>query len=85
MIELRFPEAPVALDPLGHQGEDLLVQVYRPGLRPGRTAHNASVLEHPQMLVNRLERHLVRLGEPVDRHVGLGEPGLQHFQVALGF
>jgi len=53
---------PVALDPGVHQVEGLDLQAHWPGLRPGRPADEPGVLEHPQVLVNGLQRHLVRLG-----------------------
>jgi hypothetical protein len=52
----------VALDPGVHQVEGLDLQAHRPGLRPGRPADEPGVLEHPQVLVNGLQRDLVRLG-----------------------
>src|SRR5689334_19141385 len=53
---------PVALDPGVHQVEGPDLQAYRPGLRPGRPGDEPGVLEHAQVLVNGLQRHLVRLG-----------------------
>ncbi|HXL20369.1 MAG TPA: hypothetical protein VN961_22855, partial [Streptosporangiaceae bacterium] len=54
---------PVALDPGVHQVESLDLQAHRPGLRPSRPADEPGVLEHPQMLVDGLQRHQVRLGQ----------------------
>jgi hypothetical protein len=53
---------PVALDPGVHQVEGPDLQAHRPGLRPGRPGDEPGVLEHAQVLVNGLQRHLVRLG-----------------------
>src|SRR5215471_15292780 len=66
--------APVALDPGVHHVEDLRLQVHWPGLRPARPAHQPGVLEHPQVLVDRLQRHPVRLSELADRRVPVGQP-----------
>src|SRR5579872_4604196 len=49
--------APVALDPGVHQVEDLGLQAYRPRLRPRRPADQPGVLQHPQVLVDGLQRH----------------------------
>src|SRR5215472_7304822 len=67
--------APVALDPGVHQVEDLDLQAHRPGLRPSRPADEPGVLEHPQVLVDGLQRHPVRLGQLAHGRVALGEPG----------
>jgi hypothetical protein len=67
--------APVALDPLAHQVEDLRLQPYRPRLGPRRPAHHPGVLEHFQVLVDRLERNLVWLGELVHSRVAGRQPG----------
>src|SRR5579863_3965948 len=56
--------APVALDPGVHQIEDLSLQPYRPRLRPRWPADQPGVLEHSQVLVDGLQRHLVRRGQP---------------------
>jgi hypothetical protein len=52
----------VALDPGVHQVEGLYPETYRPGLRAWRPADEPGVLEHLQVLVDGLQRHLVRLG-----------------------
>jgi hypothetical protein len=67
--------APVALDPLVHQVEDLRLQPHRPGLRARRPTHDAGTLQHLEVLVDRLQRHLVGLGELVHGRVTRREPG----------
>src|SRR5262249_12964539 len=67
--------APVALDPVAHHVEDRRLQVHWPRLRPARPAHQPGVLEHPQVLVNGLQGHLVRLCQLAYRRVTLGKPG----------
>src|SRR6516164_6784665 len=67
--------APVALDPLVQHVEGLRLQVHWPRLRPARPAHQPGVLEHPQVLVDGLQRHLVRLSQLAYRRVTVGEPG----------
>src|ERR1700736_3591233 len=52
---------PVALDPGVHQVEGLDLQAHRPGLRSARPADEPGVLEHPQVLVDGLQRHPVPL------------------------
>src|SRR5689334_24319986 len=64
---------PVALDPGVHQVEDLRLQVHGSRLRSTRTADHPGVLEHSQVLVDRLQRHRVPRGELVDRRVGGGQ------------
>src|SRR5215472_5382405 len=54
---------PVSLDPGLHLSENLGLQSHRPGLRPTRPAHQPGVLQHPQMLVDSLQCHPVRIGE----------------------
>src|SRR5689334_7018191 len=66
---------PVALDPGVHQVEDPDLQAYRAGLRPSWPADEPGVLEHPQVLVDGLQRHPVRLGQLAHGRVALGEPG----------
>src|SRR5271166_616754 len=66
---------PVALDPGIHQVEGLDLQAHRPGLRPSRPADEPGVLEHPQVLVDGLQRHPVRLGQLAHGRVALREPG----------
>src|SRR5215831_3795388 len=67
--------APVALDPDVHHVEDLCLQVHGPRLGPARPAYQPGVLKHPQVLVDGLQRHPVRLSELVHRCVALGQPG----------
>src|SRR5690349_1200140 len=66
---------PVALDPDLHLGEDPGFQPHWPGLRPLRPAHQPGVLQDPQVLVDSLQCHPVRLGQLAYRRVALGEPG----------
>src|SRR6185312_7289425 len=66
--------SPVALDPRVHQVQGLNLQPHRPGLRPSRPADEPGVLEHPQVLVDGLQRHLVRLGQLAHGRVALREP-----------
>src|ERR1700754_1254091 len=66
---------PVALDPGVHQVEGLDLQAHRPGLRPSRSADEPGVLEHPQVLVDGLQRHPVRPGQLAHGRVALREPG----------
>src|SRR5215471_6430645 len=73
-VSLLSP-APVTLDPVVQHVEDLRLQVHWPRLRPVRPAHQPGVLEHPQVLVDGLQRHLVRLSYLAYRHVTVGEPG----------
>src|SRR5215467_15111684 len=67
--------APVTLDPVVQHVEDLRLQVHWPRLRPVRPAHQPGVLEHPQVLVDGLQRHLVRLSQLAYRRVTVGKPG----------
>src|SRR5262245_16106229 len=67
--------APVALDPVVQHVEGLRLQVHWPRLRPVRSAHQPGVLEHPKVLVDGLQCHLVRLSQMAYRHVPLGKPG----------
>ena len=67
--------APVPLDPLGHEVEHLRFEVHRAALGVPRAAHQAGVLEHPQVLGHGLDGHVVGLGQLVDRGVAHGEPG----------
>src|SRR5580693_9457535 len=66
---------PVALDPGVHQVQCLDLQAHRPGLRASRPADEPGVLEHPQVLVDSLQRHPVRLGQLAHGRVAVGEPG----------
>src|SRR6266404_7046405 len=66
---------PVALDPGVHQVQGLDLQAHRPWLRPSRPADEPGVLEHPQVLVDGLQRHPVRLGQLAHGRVAVGEPG----------
>src|SRR5262249_3211365 len=66
---------PVALDPGIHQVESPNLEAHRPGLRPWRPADQPGLLEHPQVLVDGLQRHLVRLGQLAHGCVAVGEPG----------
>ena len=66
---------PVALDPGGHEVEHLGLEVDGPALRVAGARDQAGVLEHPQVLGHRLQRHVVRRGQLADRGVGHGEPG----------
>ena len=65
----------VALDPFGHQVEDLRFEMHGTALRVAGARHEPGVLEHPQVLRHRLHRDLVRLGELVDGGIGDREPG----------
>jgi hypothetical protein len=67
--------APVALDPRGHQVEHLRLQVHRAALRLPAAADQAGVLEHPQVLGDRLHGHVVGGGQLADRRVTDREPG----------
>src|SRR6202035_4712944 len=66
---------PVALDPGVHQVEGLDLQAHRPGLRSARPTDEPGVLEHPQVLVDGLQRHPVRLGQLAHGRVAVREPG----------
>ncbi len=70
---LGLPAVP--LDPLGHEVEDLRLEVHGASLGVAGAAHQTGVLEHLEVLGDRLDRDVVRLGELVDRRVGEGEPG----------
>src|SRR6266566_1865935 len=65
---------PVAFDPGVHQVEGLDLQAHRPRLRSSRPADEPGVLEHPQVLVDGLQRHPVRLGQLAHGRVALREP-----------
>ena len=67
--------AAVALDPLGHQVEDLRFEVHRAALGVPAAAHQAGVLEHLEVLGDGLDGHVVRRGELVDGGVPDGQPG----------
>src|ERR1700724_3153022 len=66
---------PVALDPGVHQVQGLYLQAHRPGLRSARPADEPGVLEHPQVLVDGLQRNPVRLRQLAHGRVALREPG----------
>src|SRR6516165_9956038 len=65
---------PVSLDPGLHLGEDPGLQSHQPGLRPMRPANQPGVLQDPQVLVDSLQTHPVRLGQLAHRRVAFGEP-----------
>ena len=65
----------VALDPLGHQVEDLRFEVHRSALGFPGAAHQTGVLEHLEVLGDGLDGHLIGLGELIDGGVRDGEPG----------
>ena len=65
----------VSLDPFGHQVEDLRFEMHGTALRVTAARHEPGVLEHPQVLRDRLHRDLVRLGQLVDGRIGDREPG----------
>ena len=67
--------APVALDPLGHQVEDLRFEVHRAALGLPAAADQAGVLEHLEVLGHGLHGHVVGRGELVHGGVGDREPG----------
>ena len=66
---------PVALDPLRHEVEDLGFQVHRTPLGVAAATDQAGVLEHPQVLGDGLDAHVVGLGELADRGIGDRQPG----------
>src|SRR5699024_3432435 len=66
---------PVAFDPLGHQVEDLGLQVAWPALGVPATADDTGVLEHFDVLGHRLHADVVRFGQLVDRGVACGQLG----------
>src|SRR3984893_985603 len=67
--------SPVALDPGVHQVQGLDLQADRPGLRPSWPADEPGVLEHPQVLVDGLQRDPVWLRRRAPRPVAVGEAG----------
>jgi hypothetical protein len=67
--------SPVALDPRGHEVEDLGLQVHRTPLGVAAAADQAGVLEHPQVLGDGLDADVVGLGELADGGVGDRQPG----------
>ena len=73
LVALFCPSA-IALDPGGHQVEHLRFQVDGSGLCLAALGHQAGVLEHLQVLGDRLHADLVRLGQLVDRGVGDRQP-----------
>ncbi len=70
---LRLPAVP--LDPLRHQVEDLRLEVHRAALGVPAPGDQARLLEHLQVLGDRLDGHLVGRGQLADRGVAGGEPG----------
>src|SRR5215469_12974258 len=67
--------APAALDPVVHHVECRRLEVRWPRLRPVRPAHQPGVLEHAKVLIDGLQRHLVRLSQLAHRCITLREPG----------
>ena len=67
--------APVALDPARHQLQHLGFQVHRPPLGVAAAADQPGVLQHLQVLGDRLHAHLVGLRELADRGVPDRQPG----------
>ena len=67
--------APVPLDPAGHQVQHLGFEVHRPALGVAAAADQPGLLQHLQVLGDRLHAHLVGLGELADRGVPDREPG----------
>jgi hypothetical protein len=65
---------PVTLDPLGHQLEDIRLEVHRAALGLPAPADQAGVLQHLQVLGDGLDGHVVGRGELVDRGVADREP-----------
>ena len=65
----------VALDPLGHQVEDLRLEVARPPLGVLALAHEAGVGEHLDVLGDRLDGDVVGIGQLPHRGVADGEAG----------
>ena len=65
----------VALDPLGHQVEDLRLEVARSPLRVLGLAHQTRVGEHLDVLRHRLDRHVVGVGQLADGGVARREAG----------
>ena len=70
---LGLPAVP--LDPRGHEVEHLRFEVDGATLGLPAAADQAGVLQHPQVLGDGLDRHVVGLGQLVDRGVGQGQPG----------
>ena len=60
---------PVALDPLRHQVEHLRLEVHRPALGVPAAADQPGVLEHLEVLGDRLDAHVVRRRELAHRGV----------------
>src|SRR5262249_9026042 len=65
--------APVALDPCGHEVEDLRFEVNGAALGVAAPAHHAGVLQHLEMLGDGLQGDVVRRGEVVDGGVPGGQ------------
>ena len=66
--------APVPLDPLRHQLQHLGFEVHRPPLGVTAAADQPGVLQHLQVLGDRLHAHLIGLRELADRGVPDREP-----------
>ena len=73
-LEPRLGLASVPLDPSGHQVEHLRLEMNRTALGVAAAAHQPGLLEHLEVLRDRLKAHLVRLGQLADGRVGHGEP-----------
>ena len=65
----------VSLDPLRHEVEDVVLEVDRPPLRIARPTDEPRILEYLEVLRDRLDAHVVGLGEFAHRGIGHAEPG----------
>src|SRR6266540_2498021 len=73
-VEALLPEAPVALEPVGGVLQRCPVQPRGPRLRRASSRDQPGVLEHLEVLGDRLEAHGEGFGELVDRGLAVGEP-----------
>jgi hypothetical protein len=65
-------QTPIPLYPFGHQIEHLRFQMDGPALCLPGTADQAGILQDPEVLGDRLDRHLVGLGQFQDRGIANG-------------
>jgi hypothetical protein len=75
VAELLLVDQPVAVDPCGERLQLRRIQVHGPALRVARARHEPRLLEHLDVLRDRLLGDLERLGQVVDRRRAAAEPG----------